>query len=343
MSLIELRGVTKTYGSFTALNDVTLSLSDTNPSMTAIAGESGSGKTTLARILLGFISPTKGEVFYRGKDVAQMSRAELSQFRREVQPVFQDPFEVFNPFYRIDHVLETPAKRYKLADTDAKRRALIEDALKRVGLRPQDTLGRFPHELSGGQRQRIMVARAVLLRPRMIVADEPVSMVDASLRATILDELKTLNRELGISIVYITHDLTTAFQICDNIMILYRGNVAEAGSVERVIGAPKHPYSQLLVSSIPLPDLDKAWGNDEIPVSEASASRPNAGCKFAARCPHVMEMCWDNQPPKYEPDSTRLATCFLYRDAPVVGSADIASVFRPPSPGVSTATSTSPT
>jgi peptide/nickel transport system ATP-binding protein len=272
-------------------------------------------------------------VLYRGKDIAKMTPAEQRQFRREVQPVFQDPFEVFNPFYRIDHVLETPAKRYGLADTDAKRRALIEDALKRVGLRPQDTLGRFPHELSGGQRQRIMVARAVLLRPRMIVADEPVSMVDASLRATILDELKTLNRELGISIVYITHDLTTAFQICDNIMILYRGNVAEAGSVERVIGAPKHPYSQLLVSSIPLPDLDKAWGNDEIPVSEAAASRPNSGCKFAPRCPHVMEMCWDNPPPKYEPDSQRLATCFLYRDAPVVGSADIASVFRPPTPG----------
>jgi peptide/nickel transport system ATP-binding protein len=331
-ALIELKGVTKTYGAFTALNDVTLSLSDTNPSMTAIAGESGSGKTTLARILLGFINPSAGHVFYRGKDIALMSAAEQRQFRREVQPVFQDPFEVFNPFYRIDHVLETPVKRYRLADTDAKARALIEDALKRVGLRPQDTLGRFPHELSGGQRQRIMVARAVLLRPRMIVADEPVSMVDASLRATILDELKTLNRDLGISIVYITHDLTTAFQICDNIMILYRGNVAEAGSVERVIGAPKHPYSQLLVSSIPLPDLDKAWGADEIPVSEASAARPNPGCKFAPRCPHVMEQCWDNAPPKYTPDSQRLATCFLYRDAPVAPSDDIASVFRAPEP-----------
>lgn len=331
-ALIELKGVTKTYGAFTALDDVTLSLSDTSPSMTAIAGESGSGKTTLARILLGFINPSAGQVCYRGKDIALMSAAEQRQFRREVQPVFQDPFEVFNPFYRIDHVLETPVKRYRLADTDAKRRALIEDALKRVGLRPQDTLGRFPHELSGGQRQRIMVARAVLLRPRMIVADEPVSMVDASLRATILDELKTLNRELGISIVYITHDLTTAFQICDNIMILYRGNVAEAGSVERVIGAPKHPYSQLLVSSIPLPDLDKAWGADEIPISEASATRANPGCRFAPRCPHVMETCWDNSPPKHTPDSQRLATCFLYRDAPVATSDDIASVFRAPEP-----------
>ncbi len=329
-ALIELRGVTKTYGGFVALDDVTLSLSDERPSMTAIAGESGSGKTTLARMMLGFINPSMGEVHYLGKDVGRMSAAEQRQFRREVQPVFQDPFDVFNPFYRIDHVLETPVKRYKLADTEAAARALIEDALKRVGLRPQDTLGRFPHELSGGQRQRVMVARAVLLRPRLIVADEPVSMVDASLRATILDELKTLNRELGISIVYITHDLTTAFQICDNIMILYRGNVAEAGSVERVIGTPKHPYSQLLVSSIPLPDLDRAWGGEEVPVSEASAARANPGCKFAPRCPHVMDMCWGNLPPKYTPDSERLATCFLYRDAPVAPSNDISAVFRAP-------------
>ncbi len=331
-ALIELRGVTKSYGAFTALDNVTLSLSGSSPSMTAIAGESGSGKTTLARMMLGFIKPSQGQVFYQGKDIAAMSAAEQRQFRREVQPIFQDPFEVFNPFYRVDHVLTTPAKRYGLAHSESEVQALVEDALERVGLRPQDTLGRFPHELSGGQRQRIMVARAVLLRPKLIVADEPVSMVDASLRATILDELRTLNRELGISIVYITHDLTTAFQICDNILILYRGTVSEAGSVERVIGSPKHPYSQLLVSSIPLPDLSRAWGSDEIKSAETSASRPNAGCKFAPRCPHVMEQCWDNPPPKYLPDSHRLATCFLYREAPVSTADDIATVFRPPEP-----------
>ena len=329
-TLMEVRGITKRYGGFVALDDVTMTLSDEAPSMTAIAGESGSGKTTLARMMLGFIDPSEGRVLYRGKDVAKMSGAEKRQFRREVQPVFQDPFEVFNPFYRIDHVLTTPVKRYRLADSEVGARDLIEDALKRVGLRPQDTLGRFPHELSGGQRQRVMVARAVLLRPRMIVADEPVSMVDASLRATILDELRTLNRDLGISIVYITHDLTTAFQICDNIVVLYRGAVAEAGAVERVIGDPKHPYSQLLVSSIPLPDLDRAWGADEIPVTDANAARQNDGCPFAPRCPHVMERCWQSPPPAYVPDSQRLATCYLYRDAAVAPDEDVSSVFRPP-------------
>jgi oligopeptide/dipeptide ABC transporter ATP-binding protein len=328
--LIELRGVTRTYGAFTALDNVTFSLSDGTPSTTAIAGESGSGKTTMARIMLGFIPPSKGQVFYRGKDLAQMSGAEQRQFRREVQPIFQDPFEVFNPFYRIDHVLTTPVRRFGLAHSDAEAQRLIEDALSRVGLRPKDTLGRFPHELSGGQRQRVMVARAVLLRPRLIIADEPVSMVDASLRATILDELKTLNRELGISILYITHDLTTAFQICENIVILYQGSVAEAGSVERVIGAPRHPYTQLLVSSIPLPDLSRKWGGEELQIPEASIGRISTGCKFAPRCPHVMEECWQAPPPKYMPDAQRLATCFLYRDAPVSPDADVASVFRPP-------------
>jgi peptide/nickel transport system ATP-binding protein len=207
---------------------------------------------------------------------------------------------------------------------------LVEDALRRVGLRPQDTLGRFPHELSGGQRQRIMVARAVLLRPKLIMADEPVSMVDASLRATILDELRTLNRDLGISIVYITHDLTTAYQICDNIVILYRGTVAEAGSVERVIRDPKHPYTQLLVSSIPLTDRSRSWGGDELKIPEGSAGRETIGCRFAPRCPHVMEQCWSEVPPKFRLDNDRLATCFLYRDRPVSPEPDVSAVFRKP-------------
>jgi oligopeptide/dipeptide ABC transporter ATP-binding protein len=336
--LIELRGITKIYGAgfrqtTTALNDLTFSISADSPSITAVAGESGSGKTTLARMILGFIAPTKGEVLYRGKDIVKMNGAERQQFRREVQPIFQDPFDVFNPFYRIDHVLTVPVRRFGLARSDAHARRLIEDALRRVGLRPQDTLGRFPHELSGGQRQRIMVARAVLLRPRLIMADEPVSMVDASLRATILDELKTLNRELGISIAYITHDLTTAYQICDNIIVLYQGCVAEAGSVERVIGDPKHPYSRLLVSSIPLPEATRSWGKDELKIPEESAGRVSSGCRFAPRCPYVMDDCWATPPPKYKLDPERLATCFLYRDRPAAPSDDVSGVFRPPDLG----------
>ena len=237
--LPEMRNVSKHFrGGFlsrkpvnVAVDDISFSIDGQRPAITAIAGESGSGKTTLARLMMGFTKPTSGAVRYRGKDVQEMSSEERLQFRREVQPIFQDPFEVFNPFYRVDHVMEMPVKKFKLAATRAEARHMIEEALEMVGLRPAETLGRFPHQLSGGQRQRIMVARALMLRPKLIMADEPVSMVDASLRATMLGSLKKLNRELGISIVYITHDLTTAFQICENIVILYRGRVAEAGPV----------------------------------------------------------------------------------------------------------------
>jgi peptide/nickel transport system ATP-binding protein len=175
-----------------------------------------------------------------------------------------------------------------------------------------------------------MVACAVLLRPKLIMADEPVSMVDASLRATILDELRTLNRELGISIAYITHDLTTAYQICDNIIVLYQGGVAEAGSVERVIREPKHPYTQLLISSIPLPEAVRSWGRDELKIPETSAGRKTVGCRFAPRCAHVMERCWSEKPPNYLADADRLASCFLLSASPVAPSDDVAAAFAAP-------------
>ena len=163
---------------------------------------------------------------------------------------------------------------------------MIEHALEMAGLLPNETLGRYPHQLSGGQRQRVMVARAMLIRPSVILADEPVSMVDASLRATILDSLLLLNRDLGISIIYITHDLTTAFQVCENIMVMYQGSVVEVGSVEKVIGQPEHPYTRLLVESIPLPDPERKWGGVGISRSGLDdQAQGTSGCKFAPRCP----------------------------------------------------------
>ena len=333
--LLELRDVRKVYGGgllrsndvTVALDKLSFSIPDGRPTITAIAGESGSGKTTLALILMGFALPTEGQVFYRGRDVATLSPTERFQFRREVQPIFQDPYEAFNPFYRIDHVLSTPIRRFGLATSGEKGRQLMEESLELVGLRPRETLGRFPHQLSGGQRQRVMVARALLCRPRIIVADEPVSMVDASLRATILASLRSLNRALGISIIYITHDLTTAYQISENIIVLYRGTVAEAGSVDQVIREPKHPYTRLLVSSIPLPDRKRRWGEDGVIDSESTSGRVSTGCAFASRCPMVMDLCWRDRPALYRPDPHRAASCFLYRDSPALESHDVASVF----------------
>jgi peptide/nickel transport system ATP-binding protein len=343
--LLEVRNVSKVYGGgvfhknevVVALKNLTYSIPEEQASITAIAGESGSGKTTLAMLMMGFLVPTAGQVLYRGRDVAAMSAKERRQFRREVQPIFQDPYESFNPFYRVDHVLETPIKRFGLASSGQEARKLMEEALERVGLRPNETLGRFPHQLSGGQRQRIGVARALLCQPRVIVADEPVSMVDASLRATILASLQTLNRELGISIIYITHDLTTAYQICQNIVVLYLGTVAEVGTVDRVIRDPKHPYTQLLVSSIPVADRHRRWGEDSASEAEGtpSATAARGGCPFAPRCPAVMDVCRHDPPPLFTPDSHRAASCFLYRDAPVLDTADVATVFDRREPSLS--------
>jgi peptide/nickel transport system ATP-binding protein len=320
-ALLEARQASKAFGGgifdkrvTIALDHFSFAIETSPPRVTAIVGESGSGKTTLARLLLGLITPSAGEVLYNGTDLRQLDRTQRRTFLRDVQMIFQDPYEVYNPFYKIDHVLETPISEFKLANSPQAKHALIVESLRAVGLRPEETLGRYPHQLSGGQRQRIMVARAVLLRPRLIIADEPVSMVDASLRATILDSLKQLNREYGMSIVYITHDLTTAFQISDNVIVLYRGSIAEAGDVELVVREPKHPYTQLLINSVPQPNPRHAWGTVEV-RSEGSSDVRHSACTFADRCPYVMDQCRQSPPPLYRIDPARAAACFLYRES----------------------------
>jgi peptide/nickel transport system ATP-binding protein len=319
-NLLEFRNVTKTYTSgilnksaTTALENISLTLREDESTIMAVAGESGSGKTTLAMLLLGFITPTTGQILYRGQDIRHLRGAERLTFRREVQAVFQDPFAVFNPFYTVDHLLTVPIKRFKLASTEAEVRKKMEEALNAVGLHPQDILGRFPHQLSGGQRQRINVARALVLRPKVLVADEPVSMVDASLRATILETLQRLEQEYGVSIIYITHDLTTAFHIAKSIIVLYRGNVMEAGDVDKTIMTPEHPYTKLLIDSIPWPDITRQWGESKIMVREADSYQHNTGCKFYSRCPYAMEKC-KVAPPLYRMNERQGAACYLHDD-----------------------------
>src|SRR5215470_5508687 len=200
-----------------ALAGLSLSIDAEKPSVIAVVGESGSGKTTLARLLLGLAEPSGGEVRYCGVDLRKLTRDGRIAFRRDIQAIFQDPYGVYNPFYRVDHVLQTPLRCFGLAASRAQAQKLIGEALRAVGLQPEEILGRFPHQLSGGQRQRVMVARALLLKPKLLIADEPVSMVDASLRAIVLNSLRTLNIDLGIPIVYITHDLTTAYHVANAI------------------------------------------------------------------------------------------------------------------------------
>jgi peptide/nickel transport system ATP-binding protein len=322
--LLEVRNATKIYGGkglfsksqqTVALQNFNLIIPQRPASITTIAGESGSGKTTLANAVLGFIGLTSGQILYKGKDIANLSGDEMLAYRREVQAIFQDPYEVYNPFYRVRHIFDMVISRFKLASNKNEAREVIEDALKVVGLRGEEVLEKYPHQLSGGQRQRMMVARAYLLKPGLIVADEPVSMVDASLRAMILDIMLRLRDEQNISFLYITHDLSTAYQIGDDIYILYQGSIAERGETTRVIENPKHPYVQLLIESIPEPDPEDKWDTDiHFPTEEEMRASAASGCRFYPRCRYKMDRCLTAQPPLYPIEGDHEASCYLYEE-----------------------------
>ena len=331
--LVELKNVTKVFGgrigsktATYALDDMTFSLEADFPHIITVAGESGSGKTTMMMLLLGFYEPTVGEVLFNGKNIWKLDKDDTVDFRRSVQAVFQDPFAVYNPFYKVDNLLSIPIKNFGITKDKDEARTIMENALRRVGLRPEETLGRYPHQLSGGQRQRIAVARALILRPKLLLADEPVSMVDASLRATLLKQIRELNQELGIPVLYITHDLTTAYHVSDYIMVMYHGSVMEAGDVEKVIRDPQHPYTRLLVNSIPWPDPNTLWGH-AAEVVRGKTIADNQGCKFAPRCPHLMDICVKAPPPLYRVNPTQVAACYLYKGCTEIEKADLSSLF----------------
>lgn len=271
--VLEFENVTKCFGKVTALRDVSFTVDAKPASITAIAGQSGSGKTTLGLMALGLETPTTGRILIDGKCYADMTGSERRAALRDMQAVFQDPFSSFNPFYRVERTLTLPLRRFGIAKSREEARSMVEEACRVVGLKPEDTLSKFPHLLSGGQRQRLMVARALTMRPRLLVADEPVSMIDASLRASILDSLKELRDDFSIPILYITHDLTTAYHVSDHTMIFYKGRMVEAGETADVIGDPRHPYTRLLINSIPWPDVDRQWGGGTDADIDSPAAR----------------------------------------------------------------------
>ena len=320
--LMEIRDATKIYGGgflqsgskLIALQDFDLTIQENPAMITTIAGESGSGKTTLANLILGFVDLTTGQIRYKGQDVATLKGEQQLEYRREVQAVFQDPYEVYNPFYRVKHVFDLVIRRFNLARNKQAARDVIEEALNIVGMRGEEVLEKYPHQLSGGQRQRMMVARAFMLKPRLIVADEPVSMVDASLRAMILDIMLRMRDEYNISFLYITHDLSTAYQIGDRIYILYQGSMVEIGDTVSVIENPKHPYVQQLINSIPVPDPTQRWDTDiTLPPEEELRGQVESGCRFYPRCPDRMDRCLVEQPPLYDIDGQdHDAACYLY-------------------------------
>lgn len=280
-ALLELASVGKRFhvgGLFSraaleAVRGVSFSLEAGKPEIFAIVGESGSGKSTLARMILGNETPSAGAIRFEGRDVTTIrSKADKLAFMKRVQPIFQNPFEAFNPLTPIDFYLFTSAARYRGARGSAQQEALADEALQHVGLTLAEIKGRFSHELSGGQLQRVAVARALIAEPRLIVADEPVSMVDASLRMSIVNLFRTLRDELGVSIIYITHDLATAYYIADRVIIMRRGDVVEAGDARTVLDNPQHPYSIALKNAVLPPDPERARAILGARVDEQSAA-----------------------------------------------------------------------
>ncbi len=294
-----------------AVDKARLRLQSARPEVCAIAGESGSGKTTLASMILGLQQPTSGIIRFKGRDTTKLTGRERRQwFMREVQAVFQDPFATFSPLKRIDSYLYETALNYKVVDRAHVDRH-IDEALSAVGLSLREVKGRYPNELSGGQVQRVSIARALITNPSLLVADEPVSMLDASLRMSIVNLFLELRNRKGVSVVYITHDLSTAYYVADSIAIMLRGWIVEVGPVEHVLGNPLHPYTQTLKQSVPEADPAKRW-REEISLATMEWEEfRRRGCKFAGRCPSALGRCRREEPGSYTV-AGRKVRCFLY-------------------------------
>ena len=314
--LLEVEDLTKTFtlGSvlsrvkITAVDDISFYIKPAE--IFALAGESGCGKTTTARIIMGFDHASAGTIVHSGKKEVKNEKV---WFTEGIQAIFQDPFGTFNPLREVERYFFETIQNYKLAKNKKDAIARIDAKLRLVGLTYEDLAGKYPSEFSGGQLQRISIARALLTDPKLIIADEPVSMVDASLRMSIVNLFKKLRDELGVSVLYITHDLATAYYVCDRIAIMFRGDIVEMGTVEQVLMTPKHPYTQLLRASIPEADTARRW-QGEIKLSDTETDEYlRQGCRFAGRCPLVMDVCRTTTPPDVMVDGAHVS-CHLYAD-----------------------------
>ena len=309
--IFESRKLFKTHRTI-AVEDFDFTITEEKPEIMSIAGESGSGKTTAARLILGFIKPTRGTVYFRGKSIWGLNRSERKEYRRTVQAVFQDPYASFNTMHQVDHYIRFSLKSFGLAKNKEEIDSMAREGLEEVGLKYDSIAGKYPHQLSGGERQRVMVARAFALKPRLIIADEPVSMLDASIRANVLNIIKDLKERWKISFMYITHDLSTAYYISDRIKIMYKGRVVESGPARRVLTEPLHPYTKLLIESIPKPDPEKRWKGAQVAsITESGEQHITKGCRFYPRCSQRMEKC-NAEIPRARNVEGRQVECFLY-------------------------------
>ena len=279
----------------------------------SLVGESGSGKTTLGKTLLRLYEPTSGKIVFKGRDVTKLEDEDLLWYKRETGLVQQDPYGAMPSFMTIYRILEEPLIIHKVG-TKEERSERIFKALEEVRLTPvEDFAFKYPHMLSGGQLQRVAIARALILRPSFVVADEPVSMLDASVRVEILTLMRELQEKMGISFVYITHDLSTTRYFSERIFIMYAGHLIEQAPSKGLVREPLHPYSQALINAIPDPDPENRKRLRQVPPGEPpSLINPPPGCRFHPRCPYAMDVCRKQEPPEVEVRSGHVVKCWLY-------------------------------
>jgi len=279
-----------------------------------LAGESGSGKTTTGRLILRLIEITDGNVFFEGNDITALPETKLKGMRRKMQIIFQDPYESLNPRMTVSNILAEPLNVQGI-NNPKEVKDKVRKALENVELIPaEEFLYRFPHELSGGQRQRVAVARALILDPKFIVADEPVSMLDVSTRAEVLKLMLDLVKKFNISLLYITHDLALARHICDRLAIMYLGKIMESASVEKIVNEPLHPYTKALISAVPVPDPTVKRIEVVIKGEIPSPINPPSGCRFHTRCPECLDVCRTKEPPMIEINPGHYVACHLYTE-----------------------------
>ena len=277
-----------------------------------LAGESGSGKTTTGRLLLRLVKPTAGSIYLDGKDITKLKDSELKPLRREIQIIFQDPFESLDPRMTIKEIIAEPLRVQKVCKSEDELEERVKAIMRDVEVvPPEEFLLRFPHELSGGQRQRIAVARAFVLGPKFVVADEPVSMLDVSIRAEILNLMIDLVKKRGASVVFITHDLAVTKHVCDRVIVMYLGKMMEMAGSAEMMDSPLHPYTKALIAAVPVPD--PAYKRTDVISGEIpSPVNPPPGCRFNTRCPYAHDRCTTEEPAFIEVEKDHFVACHLY-------------------------------
>jgi len=292
-----------------------ISLSIDEGEVFVLVGESGSGKTTLGKLGLRVYVPTSGKILFEGRAIQGLKGEGLQEFRRSAQMIYQDPMAALNPRVRIGDAVVEPLKFHKLGDAEERRRVALK-MMSRVGFEPpEEFFPRFPHELSGGQRQRVVIARALVMKPKFVVADEPVAMLDVSIRAQILKLLLDLKKEMNLTLLIITHDIAIAKYFADHVGIMYLGQLVEVSERQRVFRNPMHPYTQALFSSVPVPDPEASRNRMRIMGEIPSAISPPSGCRFHTRCPFVFDRCKTEEPRLLPGEKTHLVACHLYDKA----------------------------